>query len=84
MAQTKAAREDSAGREGGGAKETKKRSEKSVAVMQKRTPMSVCQGHQEQGAARYHYSCKFKFRTSIVNVREMETDASICDSLATL
>lgn len=44
MAQTKAGREDSAGREGGGAKETKKRSEKSVAVMQKRTPMSVLPG----------------------------------------
>lgn len=68
----------------GGAGDTKKRREKSVAVMQKRTPMSDCQSHQEKGGARCHYSCKFKFRTSIVNVREMETAASIFDSLATL
>lgn len=68
----------------GGARDTKKRREKSVAVMQKRTPMSDCQSHQEKGGARCHYSCKFKFRTSIVNVREMETAASIFDSLATL
>lgn len=52
--------------------------------MQKRTPMSVCPGHQEKGGARCHYSCKFKFMTSIVNVREMETAASTFDSLATL